>query len=182
VTRQDRSALLLVDVLNDFRHEDGEQLLASFSSAASPLELLLRIARDGHFPVVFANDNNGVWDGDSTRLVKMALAGPAGELVERIRPGPDDRFIVKPRYSAFDLTPLELVLSKLEIDRLVLAGAATEMCVVQTATDAHQRGFEVVVAEDACAALDEANSTISLAYLARVLGVRIASAATAFDR
>ena len=81
--------------------------------------------------------------------------------------------MVKPRYSAFDLTPLELIFSSLEIERVILCGTTTEMCVAQTAIAARERGLKVSILVDACAHIDEDNARIALAYLERVVGAQI---------
>jgi ferritin-like metal-binding protein YciE len=60
-------------------------------------------------------------------------------------PRPDDRLAVKPRYSAFDSTPLALNLRELAIERIVLAGMSTEGCVAQTAIASKEEGFKVTV-------------------------------------
>jgi nicotinamidase-related amidase len=80
---------------------------------------------------------------------------------------------VKPRYSAFDLTPLELILGELGITRLLLAGATTEMCVAQTAIAARERELKVTLLLDACAHIDADDARIAVAYLERVVGVRM---------
>ena len=130
-------------------------------------------ARAGDVPVVYANDNYDVWDGDRRRLVKQALEGRGDHLLEAIAPAEGDRFVVKPRYSAFDKTPLELILRELETERLLLAGASTEGCVAQTAIDARELGFKVSVLADACATVDERVEQVALDYLEAVVGVRI---------
>ena len=168
-----RDSLLLVDVINTFEHEDGGPLLASFRRRHGGLVRVLERARGAGVPVVYANDNVGVWDGDAAGLVRAAVAGPGGELVAAIAPKPGDRFVIKPGYSAFDHTPLELLLRELEVERILLAGAATEMCVAQTAIAARERGFKVSVLADACAAVDERMERISLEYLEEVVGVRL---------
>ena len=168
-----KDALLLVDVINDFEHEDGDQLLESFRARHEGLVRALESARSGGMPVVYANDNFGVWDGDGPRLVRQALEGLGGELVEAIAPQDDDAFVVKPRYSAFDHTPLELILRDLETERLLLAGASTEGCVAQTAIDARELGFKVTVLADVCATVDEQIERIALEYLEAVAGARI---------
>jgi nicotinamidase-related amidase len=168
-----KDALLLVDLVNDFEHEDGERLLESFRGRHAALVRALGRARAGEVPVLYANDNFGVWDGDAPRLVRQALAGRGGELVAAIAPQDGDRFVVKPRYSAFDHTPLDLILRALEVERLLLAGASTEGCVTQTAIDARERGFKVSVLADACATVDERLERISLDYLETVVGVRV---------
>lgn len=173
-----RDALLLVDVINTFDHEDGERLLESFRARHRGLVRALERAREQRLPVVYANDNVGVWDGDSRRLVREAVErGRGGGLVKAVAPQDGDRFVVKPRYSAFDNTPLELLLRELEVERLLLAGTATEMCVVQTAIAARERGFKVSVLVDACATVDERMERISLEYVENVVGVRLERAA-----
>jgi nicotinamidase-related amidase len=166
-------ALLLVDIINDFRHEDGEQLLASFRERLDGLTGAISQAREAGIPVVYANDNRGEWDGDKDRLVREALDGLGADVIEAIRPREGDRFVVKPRYSGFDHTPLELILRDLEADRILLAGAATEGCVVQTAIDGRELGFKVTVLADACASPDERLESVALTYLEEVVGARV---------
>jgi nicotinamidase-related amidase len=167
--------MLLVDVLNDFRHDDGDKLLASFRERFPALERRLEAARASGLPVVFANDNGGIWDGDGRALVRRALHGPAGDLIARIAPSGEDRLVLKPRYSAFDHTPLGLILGELGTDRILLAGTATEMCVAQTAISAREVGLKVTVFADACAAVDERNERIALEYLENVVGAVVES-------
>lgn len=168
-----RDALLLVDLLNDFEHEDGERLLASFRARHEGMVRALGRARGSDAPVVYANDNYGAWDGERSRLVRQALEGRGGDLLEPLAPAEDDRFVVKPRYSAFDKTPLELILGELEVERLLLAGASTEGCVAQTAIDGRELGFKISVLADACATVDERVEQVALDYLEAVVGVRI---------
>jgi nicotinamidase-related amidase len=166
-----RDALLLVDVIQDFRHEGGDPLLESFRARQPALVAAIERARADEIPIVYANDNHGVWDGDAGSLVRRALEdGRAPELVEAVAPREGDRFVVKPRYSAFDHTPLELVLRELEIERIRLAGTATEMCVIQTAIDAKEEGFKVTILADACATTDERMEQLALEYAERIVG------------
>ena len=171
-------ALVLVDVINDFRHEDGEKLLASFRERHGGFVRALQRAHAEDVPVIYANDNDGLWDGDAPGLVRRAIEdGLGGELIRAIAPREGDRFILKPRYSGFDSTPLELLLRSLEIDHILLSGTATEMCVTITATQAHQLGFQVTVLAEACATIDARNEATSLDYLERVLGLEVSGRA-----
>jgi nicotinamidase-related amidase len=167
-------ALVLVDVINDFEHEDGEKLLASFRERSPALVSALEAARAREIPVIYANDNRGLWDGDSARLVRRAIEqGRGGALVAEIAPQEGERFVFKPRYSAFDHTPLELILRDLETERILLAGAATEGCVVQTAIDGRELGFKISVLASACASPDARLEEISLVYLESVVGAQL---------
>jgi nicotinamidase-related amidase len=163
-------ALVLVDVVQTFEHEDGERLLESFRSRHAGFVAALEGARGEGVPVVYANDNFDVWDGDAPRLVRSALEGPGGELVKAIAPSEGETFVVKPRYSAFDHTPLELILRELGVERLLLGGMSTEGCVAQTTIAARELGFKVTVLASACATIDEAVERVALEYLEQVAG------------
>jgi nicotinamidase-related amidase len=165
-----KDALVLVDVVQTFEHDDGERLLESFRSRHAGFVAALGRARGDGVPVVYANDNFGVWDGDAPRLLRSALGGPGGELVEAIAPREGETFVVKPRYSAFDYTPLDLILGELGVERLLLGGMSTEGCVAQTTIDARELGFKVTVLAGACATIDERVEQIALNYLENVAG------------
>lgn len=166
-------ALLLVDVLNDFLHEDGDLLFASFRARHGALAAEVERAH-GSIPVVYANDDWGRWDANAPGLVRSAVErGLGGELVAALAPRDGDRVVLKPRYSAFDSTPLEILLRQLEIEQLRLAGMATEMCVTQTAIAARELGFKVTVLPDACACVDDRLERVALEYLRDVVGVRL---------
>jgi len=174
-------ALLLVDLIATFEHDDGEALLASFRKRQTAMVAALERARGAGVPVVYANDNVGIWDGDAPALVRRALAGPGGDVLRPLVPREGERFVVKPRYSAFDHTPLDLILRDLEVERILLAGAATEMCVVQTAIAAREIGFKVSVLTNACATTDERLERLSFVYLEEVVGARLEQATSRAD-
>ena len=140
-------ALLLVDVLKDFRHEDGDALLESYRRRHPALVALLEDARARGAPVVFANDR-----GRHTapgEVVREAIEkGKAGELVAAVAPAHDEPVVLKDAYSAFDATGLSDVLESFGVEKVLVAGAATEMCVFQTALDAQRAGFDVAVRAD----------------------------------
>jgi nicotinamidase-related amidase len=173
-----KDALLVIDVVNTFEHEDGDALLASFRERLPGIQTALARAREAGIPVVYVNDNAGRWDSDAPALVRAAVeGGRGGDVVAAVAPQPGDRFVLKPRYSAFDHTPLVIILRELEIERLLLAGAATEACVVQTAIDARELGFKVTILADACATVDEEIERLAFEYAGRVVGAWIESAA-----
>ena len=65
-------------------------------------------------------------------------------------------------------------LSSLEVERIVLVGAATEGCVVQTAIDAREHALRATIVPAACATTDPELEATSLRYAADVGGVRLA--------
>ena len=171
-----RAALLLVDLITTFEHEDGDRLLASYRDRVDGMRRALADARARELPVIYANDDHGLWDGNGPGLVRRALAGRGGDLVAAVAPRDGDRLLLKPRYSAFDHTPLVLILGELDVELLLLGGTATERCVVQTAIDARELGFKVTVLREACAGVSERHERLAWEYLEEIVGARLAEA------
>jgi nicotinamidase-related amidase len=165
-------ALLLVDVLKDFRHEDGDALLESYRRRHRALVALLGDARARGVQVVYANDRGEHTTAEDV-LREAVEDGKAGQLVAAVAPVDGEPVVLKDAYSAFDETELTDLLARLGVSGLTLAGAATEMCVFQCALDAQAAGFEVSVRADASAAVDAENERIALDYLERVLDLEV---------
>jgi nicotinamidase-related amidase len=177
---RDDDALVLVDVLANFGHEDADAMLAAFRDAHGRIEGAIATARAAGIPVVYANDDFGTWSGDRERvLVEARRRCPEPALIDAIAPEPDDAFLCKPRYSAFDHTPLDLLLRERDVRRVLLAGTATEMCVAQSAIDGRELGYQITLLPDACAAVDPENAEVALRYLEHVVGVRLGLGAEA---
>jgi nicotinamidase/pyrazinamidase len=81
--------------------------------------------------------------------------------------------VLKDAYSGFEGTELSSLLTGLGVQKVLLAGAATEMCVFQTALDAQRAEFDVAVRGDASASVDAAHECIALDYLERVLQLEV---------
>lgn len=162
-----RTALLLIDVVNDFSFESGDRLLRNFRPCVPRLRRFLAAARERRIPVVYVNDNFRRWRDSLPEIIRRTTrAGLAGsDVVTALAPGPTDYFILKPRHSGFLGTPLEFLLHALGVRTLVLAGVQTDSCVLFTACDAHMRGYRVVVAADGAAATTRARHKDALAVM-----------------
>ena len=147
-------ALVVVDVLNDFEHEDGDRLLASLTARRTGLVDLIDGARAAGVPVVYVNDHLGDWSADRPGLIERARNGKGGELLAAATPHPTEPLLIKPRYSAFDHTPLELLLRDLNAERILLVGGSTEGCIVQSGIDARELGFKVTILTSGCLTVD----------------------------
>ncbi|MNP05606.1 Isochorismatase family protein YecD [compost metagenome] len=78
------------------------------------------------------------------------------------RPSPREFTVTHTRINAFYGTPLETLLRQLQAQRLLVAGVATHSVVESTVRHAVDCGFEVMVAQDACAAANPATHQASL--------------------
>jgi nicotinamidase-related amidase len=167
-------ALVLVDVLADFAHDDGEALFGEFLRALPALTDAIAAARAEAIPVIYANDDFGTWAGDRAAVLAEARRrAPSPELLDAVAPHDGDAFLTKPRYSAFDHTPLDLLLEERGTRRLLLAGTATEMCVAQTAIDAREAGYQVTVLVRACAFVNDRNASLALEYIENIARARL---------
>lgn len=166
-----KTALLLIDVVNDLEFEGGEKLLPHALAMAQALAALKSRAKACDVPVIYANDNFGRWRSDFPRLVERCLSTEVRgrPVVARLRPDADDYFVLKPKHSAFFQTNLEILLRHLERNVLVLTGMAADYCVLFTGNDAYMRDFRILVPSD-CIAAEEADRTDAvLALMRRVL-------------
>jgi nicotinamidase-related amidase len=163
----------VVDVFNDFDHEDGDRLLESFRERAPNMQRAIEAARNAGVDVIYANDERKSWRGDASRVIDAAVHGKGGALLAGLVPRDDEPILLKHRYSAFDHTPLDILLGSREIERVVLVGAATEGCVVQTAIDARELGLQASIVVNGCVTTDPELERIALRYAALVGGVRL---------
>ncbi|MFN0055319.1 MAG: cysteine hydrolase family protein [Planctomycetales bacterium] len=92
------------------------------------------------------------------------------EVIDALQPAPGELVIDKNTSSAFNSTGIEWLLRNLELETLVLTGMATDMCVETTARDAADRGFNVILVEDATATFFERHHRAALSGFARVFG------------
>jgi nicotinamidase-related amidase len=145
------TALIVIDMLNLYEHPDADRLMPSVRGALPGIERLLDQARDTKTPTIYVNDTFGSWTSNSDELVRRVLDGPHADLVEPVAPDEHALLVVKVRHSIFFQTPLEYLLQREGVSRLVLCGQVTEQCVLYSALDAHIRHLEVAVARDAVA-------------------------------
>ena len=137
-----RDALVVIDVITDFATLTAS--CCSPRSASGSLRCCGRSRTRG------ARRAGGLrqrqprrLDGRRRRVDRAHDRGGTGTRARRCRrAATGDGFLRKPRYSAFDNTALGIVLEELGVERVLLAGAATEMCIVQSAIDARELGLQ----------------------------------------
>ena len=79
----------------------------------------------------------------------------------------------KTRYSAFAGTPLELLLRERNIEEIHIIGVCTDICVLHTAVDAYNKGFQIVIHEKAVASFDQAGHDWALRHFSNTLGANV---------
>jgi nicotinamidase-related amidase len=175
------AALIVIDMLNPYEHEDAEPLMRSVAGTLPALRSLIRGASDTGLLTVYVNDNHGDWSAARQKLAARALAGAGRALVEPIVPGEDTPFVVKARHSIFYQTQLEYLLRQEGVERIVLSGQVTEQCVLYSALDAYVRHFKVVVPRDAVAHIHPDLADAALRMMERNMRARLCDAGEALD-
>ena len=176
-------ALILIDVINDMEFDEGEALFANALPAARSLARLRKRAKDAGVPVIYVNDNFGKWRSDFRQQLGHVLEdGVRGEPIAKLlKPDEEDYFVLKAKHSGFYHTQLDLLIDYLQVKTVILAGFATDMCVLFTASDAYLRDLEIIVPPDCSAAASQEHHNGALEHMSRVLHVRtIASGAIDF--
>jgi nicotinamidase-related amidase len=167
--------LLLIDVINDLEFPEGEQLLRYAIPMAERIAELKRRAKAAGIPAIYVNDNFGRWQSDLSKIIEHCLEdGVRGEpVVRRLRPEPDDYFVLKPKHSGFFATTLETLLHYLGATTLVLTGVAGNICILFTANDAYMRDYHIVVPADCVASNSEDENRYALDQMRRFLDVDV---------
>ncbi len=147
----EKPALLIVDMLNDFCKEGGCMVLKEGMETLEPIQALIAKARKLQAPVIYINDCHraGKYDKEFDKREPHCIEGTWGaEVIEELKPEPQDYCIPKRRFSGFYQTDLDLVLRELEVKTVIVTGVVTNICVRSTCHDAFFRGYQVIVPRD----------------------------------
>jgi biuret amidohydrolase len=172
------TALLMIDMQRDFLDPDGYLAAAGYDlggvqAAIGPARRLLDAARAAGLPVI--HTRQGYWP-DLRELPAhkrsrvdagtspIGRPGPLGRFLIRGEPGhalvpevaaiPGEPVVDKSECGAFWGTDLAAILAAAGVDALILAGVTTDVCVQSTLREARDRGYECLVARDACGSGD----------------------------
>jgi nicotinamidase-related amidase len=149
------TALLVIDMMNTYQHEDAEPLADNVAEIVDPLAGLITRARDrDDVDVIYVNDNYGDFSADFEDIVGAALDGERPDLVSPIAPDKNSLRVLKVRHSAFYASSLAYLLGRLETRRLIITGQVTEQCILYTALDAYVRHFPFAIPPDCVANID----------------------------
>lgn len=176
------TALLVIDMMNTYRHPGAEQLIPNVEKMIDPLAgLISRVRQRDDVELIYVNDNYGDFTADDSDIVRSALEGERPDLVKPIAPEKDCRFLSKVRHSAFYATALEYLLGALDVDNVILTGQVTEQCILYTALDAYVRHFSIIVPRDAVAHIDADLGAAALKMMEQNMSAEIVSAADCLD-
>lgn len=162
-----RTALVVIDVQNDFCHENGAlskagKDISRIQVAVHNLKKFIDAARQYDLAIIFVrtihdqrtNSKAYLHLNQLRKRSSICLPDTWGSQFYLIKPKKSDCIITKNRYSVFIGTNLEMILRCMNIDTILFAGIMTNVCVESSLRDAFNRDFSTVLVED-CAGTDQ---------------------------
>lgn len=187
-----RTALIVVDVQNDFCHREGTvgsegRDLTQIQAMVPRLVKFIDEARQVALPIIYIqaiyNSANGWYLSDvllqqektrmKDRYTKYTLCEEnswGAEFYGGIKPLPGEAIVKKHRFSAFIDTELDAILRSKKIRTLIMTGVATNVCVQTTACNGFLKDYYIVLVSDCLAGTSVALHTSALENLGLFFG------------
>lgn len=173
------TALIVVDMQNDFCHPDGELYAEPSGQAIEPVREMIAWADSSGLDIVYTKDvhtkdqfeNTNYYD-EFDRWGEHVVEGEWGqEIVDELNPDVFADYIVeKPTYSAFHETELNEWLNKQDIDTVIVCGTLANVCVLHTASGAALHDYRPIVVEDAVGYITEEDKEYALHHAEWLFG------------
>jgi nicotinamidase-related amidase len=166
-----KAALLIIDMISDFKFEDGAAVARAALPAARKIQRLRTVAAARGAAVLFVNDNLGHWHSDFRQMLARCRAeGCIGAaIIAALQPSASDYFVLKPTHAGFYGTPLDHLLEQLGVETLILTGISAHQCILFTANEAYLRQYKLVIPSDCVAAKSSRQKQFALQYFKSVL-------------
>lgn len=176
-------ALLVIDYTVDFVAEDGkltcgepgivlEEYIASLAE---------QFVQEKQFVVmpVDVHDENDPYHPETKSFPPHNIRGTSGrDLYGRLKDVYEQHkehihWMDKTRFSAFAGTDLEILLRARNIKEIHLVGVCTDICILHTAVDAYNKGFDIVIHEGGVASFNETGHAWALTHFENTLGAKV---------
>ena len=165
-----RTAILVIDLLGG-----SQGVIDSLKEAVKNAVSIVNEARKINMPIIFSNDahllnvdnelklwgNHGIKDSE------------AAKVLDEFKVQETDYIVPKRRYNGFFQTDLDLLVRELNVDTLIVCGADTNICVLQTLAGAYFLNYKTIVAADACATFLIGNQEQGLEYFSKCYDSRV---------
>lgn len=181
------TALVVIDMENAFIDPASPLCIKNALATVPACGRVIEKARERKIPVFFVNRiyrKNGSdveftryqsWLGGDRYLAPGSTGPLSIDVPEEFKPKSGDYTIIKPRFSAFFQTELDLILRRLGIRTVILTGTTTPNCIRTTCYDGLSLDYNILIIEDCCSSNTEEIQRVNMEDMARV-GAVITSA------
>ena len=175
-----RSALIVIDMEKGFISAESAQCIRNAEKTVPACAAVVNTARQKGIPVFFVkriyrNDGSDVemtryeaWKNGGRGMGPSSRGPISAEAPEGLRPQDGDYTIIKPRWSAFFHTELDLILRRLHVETVILIGTTTPNCIRTACYDANSLEYQVVILEDCCSSQTEEIQRVNIEDMRRM--------------
>ena len=165
-----RTAVLVIDLLGG-----SQGVIDPLKEAVKNAVSIVNEARKINMPVIFSNDAHLLNVDNELKLWgEHGIKGSeAAKVLDDFNVKETDYIVTKRRYNGFFQTDLDLLLRELNVDTLIVCGADTNICVLQTLAGAYFLNYKTIVAADACATFLIGSQEQGLEYFSKCYDSRV---------
>jgi len=157
------TALIVVDMQNDFVKSGGALVVEQAKGTMSAIQRLLALARRSGMVALYTQDTHDPGDPEFPIWGQHVLRGSWGwQIVDELAPQAGERVIQKLRYDGFFGTPLDHELRMKDIKTVIVCGTVANICVLHTAGSAALRGYKVILPVDAISAITPFDQQVAI--------------------
>lgn len=171
--KSSKTALLIIDMINDFHFEHGNILAEKALIIAEHIQLLKKQCNNEKIPIIYINDHYNLWQAELNKVIDYCRNEKSEPIIDKIKPDDNDYFLIKPRHSAFYGTALNTLLHQLQVEKLILTGIAGNICVLFTANDAYMREYSLLVPDNCIASVDNEDNQYAIRMMKNVMNAKI---------
>jgi len=188
-----KSALIIVDMQNDFLHRDGsfshiarehpeakidmpfligtiphvKSLADAFRAAGRPVVYLAHVLKHDYSDAAFLYWRVGIEPASDNRT--HCVEGTWGaQIIDDLKPQDGEHLVVKKGFGGFSNTPLDTVLRNMGVTTCVVSGVTTCVCVSTTVRGGVEYNYKMILVSDAVAEVDRITHEAELQAMARI--------------
>ena len=188
-----KSALIIVDMQNDFLHRDGsfshiarehpeakidmpfligtiphvKSLADAFRAAGRPVVYLAHVLKHDYSDAAFPYWRVGIEPASDNRT--HCVEGTWGaQIIDDLKPQDGEHLVVKKGFGGFSNTPLDTVLRNMGVTTCVVSGVTTCVCVSTTVRGGVEYNYKMILVSDAVAEVDRITHEAELQAMARI--------------
>ena len=191
---KESTALVVVDLQNDFVRQDAPLLIKEALGTLPANKKLIDFARKNNMPVIFTKFVTGnkptlIWNwsteipehkcckrGHMRYYPDVDATLQCSDIVDELKPiMPEDYVIEKYNYSSFHNTSLTDILHSEGADTIIVTGTVTQICVLDTVHAGFAQGFKVILVSDCISTWDPLQQRATEESTARKYGMVMTS-------
>ena len=175
-----KTALIMIDMQQGFIDPSSPICIAGAAGTVPACAEAIRFFHEAKLPVFYAvrhyradgsdveKCRRAVWLAGGKPLSEECEACMSDAYPEEFEVMESDYRIVKPRFSGFFGTPLDLILRRLGVDTVILAGTTTPNCIRTSCYDALSLDYDVIVLSDCTSSVTEEVQRANLGDMERI--------------